>query len=89
MSYILYDPTPSRFDGAVPYNRLNANKRWSEHTYNLIILKHIETTTPDVREKIQAAKEIIVCQKKITWWERHPNFIKEKAVYLRKETYRV
>lgn len=89
MSYILYNPTPERinYNNPINYNNLNANKRWAEHTYNLIILKHIETTTPDVREKIQATKEILVCKKKISWWERHPKFIEKDALYVRKLGY--
>jgi hypothetical protein len=85
MSYIFYDPTPERFNTPINYGRLNANKNWGIHTYNLCVLKHIESTTPDVREKIQATKEIVVCQKKIVWWERHPNFIEEEALEQRKQ----
>ena len=86
MSYIFYNPTPEQtyFAKPIDYKNLNPNKPWGTHTYNLFVLKHIETTTTDVREKIQAAKEIDVCQKKIVWWERHPSFNEKRALQERK-----
>jgi hypothetical protein len=90
MSHILYNEL-ERFNPkfAIPYNKLNANKNWANHSYNLFVLKHIANSTTNMKEKIQANKEILIAQKKLSWWEKHPNFSLLTAKQNLKDWYKI
>ena len=53
--------------------RCDANKKYLEHYSNLLMLKVflVEGTTV---EKLQAAKEITICERKLTYWTRHERY---------------
>jgi hypothetical protein len=61
----------------VPYHRMNATKGYLEHFNNYLYLTFIltnERSTP--AEKRQANLEIIIANRKLEWWWRHPNLNK-------------
>lgn len=90
MSYIFYNSLEQvPYNSKVPFSKLNANKKWAEHSYNLYVLKHIVSSTNDIKEKIQANKEVLIAQKKLLWWERHPNFSLQSALFQRKDMYKI
>lgn len=72
-----------RHDGppSVPYHRWNANKGWLKHYENSLTLTFIVHATKDRVEKAQAQKELDIADRKMKFWENHPNF--EKAVVIR------
>lgn len=51
---------------------------WQKHLENRYYLKflYMKGTTS---EKIQASKELDICDRKIAFWERHPAFDKSQA----------
>lgn len=81
MSYILYD-TDSGGSFSGPPRRLDdadATKRWLDHFSNSLILTRIGQVSTDAREKIQAGRELVVCQRKMAFWARHPNYLPHTA----------
>lgn len=51
-------------------NRLNPNTMYIKHLENLYVLKFIELKSDKFFEKVQASKEIKICEKKLEFWER-------------------
>lgn len=81
MSYILYD-TDGGGSHAGPPRRLenaDATKHWLRHFSNSLILSRIGQVSTDAREKIQASKELVVCARKMRFWERHPRYPPQTA----------
>jgi hypothetical protein len=59
---------------------MNATKIWASHYDNLLFLQFIVGhDKASFAEKHQANKEIPLCEKKLTFWARHPNFVKREA----------
>lgn len=59
----------SEFDSSV-INGLNPNTQYIKHLENLFFLKFIELKSDKFFEKVQAKKEIEICNKKLKFWER-------------------
>ncbi len=69
---LIYGNSP--YDGPIiPYDRINANKSWLKHYENWLYLDFI-ARKGDRKEKDQARSELIICERKMTWNEKHPNF---------------
>lgn len=51
-------------------NQLNPNTMYIKHLENLYVLKFIELKSDKFFEKVQASKEIKICEKKLKFWER-------------------
>lgn len=83
MMGFLYDEHPTK--SSEPFDRsrlrrMNPNKMWHTHMRNHFVLRAMTmsaTTAP--RDKIQASRELAVCEKKMTFWERMPGFDREEA----------
>lgn len=59
----------------VPYDRLDASKHYLTHYGNWRYLNFILMNPLATRiEKHQANKEIVICTRKLTWWQKHPNY---------------
>jgi len=58
---------------------VNATKRWLDHASNMLVLKAMEQDSRDAREKAQITKELRICERKMTYWERHQNFVRRDA----------
>jgi hypothetical protein len=69
--------------------KLNPNSQWANHSYNHLVLKHIYSNSPDTREKIQAAKELEIADRKMAFWARQPGFLQAEADWWMKEIYRM
>lgn len=70
-------PRNRGFSNVTPYHKLNATQFYLNHFANLLYLEfissHSETST---LEKLQATKEIAICNKKLDYWRKHPNWDK-------------
>lgn len=64
----------------VPYDQQKAIDHYLRHAYNFLYLKFIINTTDDRMERLQANKEIVIAQRKLDHWRRHPNFILSEAL---------
>lgn len=69
--------------------KMNPNSQWANHSYNHFVLNHIYKTTQDVKERNQAYKEIEIAERKMKFWERHPDFEEDHAMFYRKKYYRM
>lgn len=81
MPYIIYNDTPTHtqsgggFRGSkTPYQDLAANRFWLTHFSNFMYLDFIAKKSEDRLEQHQARKEIVICQHKMDYWKRHPNW---------------
>jgi hypothetical protein len=74
MASIIYDDTSPRSPMRVNYHKINANKGFLTHTYNLMTLQWIRDHTDDHREARQCDHEITIAQRKIHYHRKHPNF---------------
>ena len=77
MSLVYDELLPSK-GMAINLDKINPNKPWAKHVENWYYLKFIYTSGT-VTEKIQAQKELIICERKLTFWQRHPTWSKEAA----------
>jgi hypothetical protein len=67
--------------------KMNPNSQWANHSYNHIVLNHIIKTSKDFNERQQARKEIEIAERKMKFWERHPDFEKDHSLFYRKKYY--
>lgn len=59
---------------------MNGTKVYLSHYSNLLYLHFIaEHQGTSFAEKRQAEKEIVLCEKKLEWWKRHPNYDQDEA----------
>lgn len=58
-----------KMDGSAAYLRHYANK-----LYLTFIANNPRST---LQEKFQAEKELKICERKLTFWNRHPNYVQE------------
>lgn len=75
---IVYDDlntSRGKSDFVIPYGRLNANAGYLRHYDNYLYLDFILKTTDRNNERTQAAKELKICERKLEYWRRHPNFV--------------
>jgi|ERR1700761_2441927 len=77
--YFIYNDTElkSSFGNRTKYDDLPASKFWITHYSNFCYLdwmsKHPDTS---FAEKAQAKKELLIAQRKMDYWKRHPNWQK-------------
>ena len=67
--------------------KMNPNSAWANHYYNRKVLEHIARATKDYAEKHQAEKEIAIADRKMTFWERLPDYDLNTARATVKERY--
>jgi|TARA_E500000318_G_scaffold62183_1_gene57594 hypothetical protein len=63
-----------RFSGSFDPSSFDSNRVISTHLQNYFFLKFILQKSDDPREKIQASKELTICERKINYWKRQDNF---------------
>ena len=65
---------PSNFDPA----RCDAVKSYMTHYSNFLVLDFM-SKHGDFKERAQADAEILICNRKMKFWERQPHFFKDEA----------
>ena len=83
---IFYNDEKTPFTGSI--SSFNPNSQWANHSYNLFVLSHMSKTSTDRNERCQVEKEIIIADRKIKFWERHPDFDLTSALGYRKKFYK-
>lgn len=71
---IIYDEQPRTFSGGLKIDQMNPHKPYLTHYSNLLHLQFILNNSTDRVEKHQAAKEVIICERKLAFWARHPSW---------------
>lgn len=87
---LVYSETEIR-NGKFSINDANPNIIIRNHIKNWFYLKFIYMNGSTL-EKLQAEKEILICERKIKFWERHPEFNiseYEKAIKTEKDTWKI
>ncbi len=69
--------------------KMNPNSNWANHSYNHFVLTHIAKNSDNFNERAQARKEIEIAERKMKFWERHPDFELDHAQFYRKKYYRM
>lgn len=61
--------------------KMNGTKAYLRHYENLLFLQFVSTNPRAGEvEKRQARKEIVLCEKKLAFWYRHPLYDHEEAL---------
>ena len=60
-------------------SRMDATKQWTIHFNNSLFLTAVQQSPKDFSERHQATKELAICERKMAFWRRHPNFEQQKA----------
>lgn len=71
---IFYDDAQRGGGDPVPYDRINATRGYLRHYDNYLILDAIAKAPKNTLEKLQALKELTICERKMAWMQKHPNF---------------
>ena len=72
---IIYNETRNKPQFFTPYHKMNATQGYLTHYGNFLYLRFIETNTLATKaEQRQASREILIAERKMTWWQKHPNY---------------
>jgi hypothetical protein len=74
---LIYPDSPSPMTSNW-WRELDPTQQYLKHYDNSLILKLFHTKGT-VLEKIQAAKELTICERKMKFWERQEGFSQENA----------
>ena len=77
-----YSDTKQPFSGSPSKIwEMNGTKVYVDHYSNLLYLQFVANNElASFAERAQAEKEIKLCEKKLEWWRRHPNYNQEEAL---------
>ena len=78
MASFIYSSEPYT-GGAIKIDRMNGTQAYLRHYANLLYLKFI-ANSGDRQEKVQAASEILICERKLKFWQNHPNYDDREAL---------
>lgn len=83
--FICYSDEKVPFTGRpVPYNDQDATRHWASHYAKSLELRfYLSTPASTFQEKARARVEMVVCDRKMEHWRRHPNFDVGRAAELR------
>lgn len=86
--FICYSDEKVSFTGRpVPYNDQDATRHWARHYRNSRELQfYISSPLSTTSERRRANQEMVVCDRKMEHWRRHPNFDTNQAAQLRAAT---
>jgi hypothetical protein len=76
---ICYDDSVKGEFGGIDMSKIDATKCYLNHYGNKLYLSFVAKNGTQ-NEKWQAEKELIICERKLKYWERHRNFIGSAAV---------
>lgn len=76
-----YSDAKSENVGNVDIWRMNGTTAYVNHYDNLLFLQFIlHNPLSSEVERRQARKEMEICEKKLEFWRRHPNYVHEEAL---------
>ncbi len=74
-----YSEQREPFTGSVDFHKLNAVKGYLGHYDNLLFLTFM-SNKGTFQEKAQARKELVICERKLKWWQNHPNYVQNEVL---------
>lgn len=81
--HFIYDDSSVRtpYASRVPFNELDALRYWGNHFANSLELAFF-LKNGDTHEKLRASHELSICDKKMNFWKKHPNFDSQQAAVI-------
>ena len=82
ITHLCYEENPVRQGGGPrgSYLEMDAVKHWIRHMGNFYYLRFIETNPLADRSEVwMARREIPICERKLEYWKKHPNWDAETA----------
>lgn len=60
---------------------MDGTRQYLQHYDNMLYLKFVANNSrASFQERAQAEKEMKICQRKLDFWQRHPNYDKSRAM---------
>lgn len=75
---LVYDESAKSAPTTLRIDQMDGTKAFLRHFENKLYLNFIATSGTQM-ERWQAEKELKVCERKLAFWEKHPNFEKAAA----------
>ncbi len=75
---LVYDESTRGAPVNLRISEMDGTKQYLKHFENKLYLTFIASSGTQ-GEKWQAEKELVICERKMKFWEKHPNFTKERA----------
>ncbi|OCP21969.1 hypothetical protein [Ensifer sp. LC54] len=75
---IIYDESVRSGPSNISIDRMDGTKAYLRHFENKLFLMFIATHGTRT-EKWQAEKELTICERKLSFWEKHPRFVGDLA----------
>ncbi|CAO3459656.1 hypothetical protein [Azospirillum argentinense] len=71
----------SLFHGRPPSPNADATKAWLRHYDNALLLRWLaQHKAATFTERRQAEKELEIAERKMRYWQRHPNYVPSEAL---------
>lgn len=81
MSFFFYSDKPEPRAGNIDVWKMNGTRAFLRHYDQYLFLNFVATNPlASEAEKRQARKELALCEKKLSFWKRHPNYDPELAL---------
>jgi hypothetical protein len=74
-----YSEQREPYTGSGDLSKLNAVKGYLRHYDNLLFLTFM-SQKGTFQEKAQALKELPICERKLKWWQNHPNYERDAVL---------
>jgi hypothetical protein len=75
---LIYDESASGGASNISVDKMDGTKAYLRHYGNKRALTFFAERGSPV-ERWQAEKELVICERKLKFWEKHPNFVGETA----------
>ena len=76
MSYLVYNENETR--GSYSGRSLNPNRQYRKHLENWFFLK-LTLQNGNMVDRHKASKELSICDRKLSFWQKKKNFDREQA----------
>lgn len=76
---ICYDDSVRQPFSGININMMNPIPPYLKHYDNLMYLTFLANKSDDRNERHQAAKELMICNRKLKFWSRHPDWNAKEA----------
>lgn len=70
---LIYNENEPKSSGRFDINKFNPNKMWLTHYKNSLFLTFM-MINGDFTERVQATREMIICDRKMAFWKRDSRF---------------
>jgi hypothetical protein len=75
---LIYSEEPQNVRSDISIDKMDGTKAYLRHYDNKLYLAFIAKNGSQT-ERWQAEKELVICERKMRFWEKHPNFVGEAA----------